>query len=180
MKNKTKLLICGGTGFIGKNLVNHFSKKNEYDVYATYNIQKKFRNKNVTWKKIDLRIQSEVDKVIKNKDIVIQAAATTSGSKDIVNTPELHVTDNAIMNSIIIRACHNFKVKHFLFFSCTVMYPHSNRYLNEKSIENKNISKGKYFGVGNTKLYIEKVCEFFSKISNTKFRWNYFSRFSSR
>lgn len=169
MKNKTKLLICGGTGFIGKNLVNHFSKKNEYDVYATYNIQKKFRNKNVTWKKIDLRIQSEVDKVIKNKDIVIQAAATTSGSKDIVNTPEVHVTDNAIMNSIIIRSCHNFKVKHFLFFSCTVMYPHSNRYLNEKSIENKNISKGKYFGVGNTKLYIEKVCEFFSKISNTKF-----------
>jgi nucleoside-diphosphate-sugar epimerase len=169
MKNKQKLLICGGTGFIGKNLIDHFSKKKEFDVYATYNIQKKFKNKNVTWKKIDLRIKSEVDKVIKNKDIVIQAAATTSGSKDIVNTPELHVTDNAIMNSIIIRACHNFKVKHFLFFSCTVMYPHSKKYLNEKSIENKNISKGKYFGVGNTKLYIEKVCEFFSQISHTKF-----------
>ena len=117
MKNKQKLLICGGTGFIGKNLIDHFSKKKEFDVYATYNIQKKFKNKNVTWKKIDLRIKSEVDKVIKNKDIVIQAAATTSGSKDIVNTPELHVTDNAIMNSIIIRACHNFKVKHFLFFT---------------------------------------------------------------
>ena len=80
MKNKQKLLICGGTGFIGKNLIDHFSKKKEFDVYATYNIQKKFKNKNVTWKKIDLRIKSEVDKVIKNKDIVIQAAATTSVS----------------------------------------------------------------------------------------------------
>ena len=27
----------------------------------------------------------------------------------------------------------------------------------------------KYFGVGWTKIYIEKLCEFYSNISNTKF-----------
>ena len=169
MKNKKKILICGATGFIGKNAILHFSKKKQYKIYATYHIQKKIKIKNVSWIKANLINQNEVDKVLKNKDIVIQAAATTSGSKDIINTPEVHVTDNAIMNSVIMRSAYKFKIKHLIFFSCTVMYPHSNKYLNEKSIKNNNKISEKYFGVGNTKLYIEKICEFFSKIGNTKF-----------
>ena len=169
MKNKKKILICGATGFIGKNAILHFSNKKQYKIYATYHIQKKIKIKNVSWIKANLINQNEVDKVLKNKDIVIQAAATTSGSKDIINTPEVHVTDNAIMNSVIMRSAYKFKIKHLIFFSCTVMYPHSNKYLNEKSIKNNNKISEKYFGVGNTKLYIEKICEFFSKIGNTKF-----------
>lgn len=169
MKNKKKILICGGTGFIGKNLLFYFSKQKNFKVYATYNIQKRVKIENVTWIKVDLTNPSKVDNIIKNKEIVIQAAATTSGSKDIVNTPEIHVSDNAIMNSIIIRSCYKFKIKHFIFFSCTVMYPNSKKYLNEKSIESNNKISEKYFGIGNTKLYIEKVCEFFSRIGNTKF-----------
>lgn len=169
MKNKKKVLICGGTGFIGKNLISNFSDQKKYKVYATYNIQKKIKIKNVKWIKADLTNLIDVNKVIKGKDIVIQAAATTSGSKDIINTPQIHVTDNAIMNSLIINACHNFSVNHFIFFSCTVMYPHSKKYLNENSIKNINTISEKYFGVGNTKIYIEKVCEFFSKIGGTKF-----------
>jgi GDP-L-fucose synthase len=169
MKNKKKILICGATGFIGKNTVIHFSKKKNYKVYATYNVQKKIKIDNVTWIKTNLINQKDVDKALKNKDIVIQAAATTSGSKDIINTPEIHVTDNAIMNSMITRSAYKFKIKHLIFFSCTVMYPHSSKYLDEKSILNNNEITEKYFGVGNTKLYIEKICEFFSKIGNTKF-----------
>jgi GDP-L-fucose synthase len=169
MKNKKKLLVCGATGFIGKNTIIHFSKRKNYKVYATYNVKKKIKIKNVTWIKANLTSQNDVKKAIKNKDIIIQAAATTSGSKDIINSPEIHVTDNAVMNSLIIKAAHKFKIKHFIFFSCTVMYPNSKKYLNEKSIKNNTKISEKYFGVGNTKLYIEKVCEFFSKIGNTKF-----------
>jgi GDP-L-fucose synthase len=169
MKNKKKILVCGATGFIGKNAILHFSNKKQYKVFATYHIQKKIKIKNVSWIKANLINQNEVDKVLKNKDIVIQAAAMTSGSKDIINAPEVHVTDNAIMNSVIMRSAYKFKIKHLIFFSCTVMYPHSNKYLNEKSIKNNNKISEKYFGVGNTKLYIEKICEFFSKIGNTKF-----------
>ena len=169
MKNKKKILICGGTGFIGKNLLLNFSKQKKYKVFATYNKQKKIKIKNINWIKANLTNVNDVNNVIKNKDIVIQAAATTSGSKDIVNTPQIHVTDNAIMNSLIINSCHNFKINHFIFFSCTVMYPHSKKYLTENSIKNITNITDKYFGVGSTKVYIEKVCEFFSKIGKTKF-----------
>ena len=73
------------------------------------------------------------------------------------------------MNSIIIKTANKFQINHLIFFSCTVMYPHSKQYLTEKSIEHNNLISDKYFGVGHTKLYIEKVCEFFSKIGKTKF-----------
>ena len=39
----------------------------------------------IRWHKADLRNPSEVNKLLKGMDIVIQAAATTSGSKDIVS-----------------------------------------------------------------------------------------------
>lgn len=162
-----KIIILGGTGFIGKNLLIHYSKKKNYKVYATYFRSEKFYLNNVTWIKADLRIEKNVKKVTKNIDIVIQAAATTSGAKDVVNSPYIHVTDNAIMNSLILRSCFHNKVKHIVFFSCTTMYPSSNKKLKEDDYSNEKILKN-YFGVAHTKLYIEKVCEFFSSLKVTK------------
>ena len=56
MKNKKKIIICGATGFIGRNTLLYFSKKKEYEVFATYNIRKKITIKNVTWIKVNLII----------------------------------------------------------------------------------------------------------------------------
>ena len=114
-----KILICGATGFIGKNLVEYYSKKSECEIRAVYN-KRLPDNKdypNVEYVKADLCNRDDVLKVTENIDIVIQAAATTSGSADIVNRPYIHVTDNAVMNSLLLRECMNKKVKHFIFLA---------------------------------------------------------------
>lgn len=118
-----RILICGGSGFIGRNIVENFSKTKNIKIFSTYFKSRKPNIKNVTWVKVDLRKKSLVYKTLKNIDIVIQSAATTSGAKDILNTPYLHVTDNAIMNSLLLQASYDLSIKHFIFFSCTVMYP---------------------------------------------------------
>lgn len=166
---KKKILIMGGTGFIGKNLVTYFQKKKKYTIYATYFKSKKPLIKNVKWIKADLTKKTPVKRITKNMDIVIQAAATTSGAKDIVNKPYLHVTDNAVMNSLILRSCFENNTKHFIFFSCTVMYKSSRRPLKEINFNPNDSIYPKYFGVANTKLFIEKMCEFYSQICKTKF-----------
>ncbi len=169
MKKKINVLILGATGFIGKNLVEHFFKKKKYNITATFYKSKKISKYKVNWKNINLCDKDQVKRITKNTDIIIQAAAATSGSKEIVNSPQKHVTDNAIMNSYIMKFAHENKVKHVIFFSCTVMYPSSKKYLNENSKElNKPLDK-RYFGVGHTKLYVEKICDFFSRIGSTKF-----------
>lgn len=165
---KKKILILGGSGFIGEHITKYFSKKKNIKVHSTYYKKKPKKLKNVKYYKIDLTDKTSLDKIFKNIDIVIQAAAVTTGSKDVLNKPYLHVTDNIIINTLILRSIYHSKVKHMIFFSCTVMYESSNGFHSENS--QKIIkSNSPYFGVGNAKMYIEKQMQFYSEISNIKF-----------
>ncbi len=163
-----KILVCGATGFIGKNVTLGLSKNKNYEIHAVRYKRPSYKtSKNVKWHKADLRDSKQVDKLLKGIDIVIQCAATTSGSKDIVSKPYIHVTDNAIINSYIFRAAYSFKIKHFIFPSCTVMYPSSKKPTKESDFNGKIIDK--YKGAGETKVYLEKIAKFYSMLSDTKF-----------
>ena len=159
-------MILGATGFIGRNIALYFSKK--FKIKATYNKRAPFKNKNIKWIKCDLKNTKQIDNLFDNIDIIINAAAVTSGVKDIMNRPYIHVNDNAIMNvNILEQILKNNNIKHYIFFSCTVMYQSSLKKQDENKFNYQIIDK--YFGVGWTKVYIEKLCKFYSTFLNTKF-----------
>ena len=163
-----KILICGATGFIGKNITLSLSKNKNYEIHAVRFKRPAYKTSdNVKWHKADLRKPASIDKLIKNMDIVVQAAATTSGSKDIVSKPYIHVTDNAVINSFIFRSAYTHEIKHFIFPSCTVMYPSSKKATKENDFTGRIIDK--YKGAGETKVYLEKIAKFYSMLSKTKF-----------
>lgn len=166
---KKKILICGAAGFIGRNMAEYFAEKDNFEVYGTYSNSPSLNNSKIKMIKTDLTNKEDVNRAIKGMDVIIQAAATTSGAKDIVEKPYYHVTDNAIMNSLIFKAAYDYKVSQVIFFSCTVMYQSGNKPVKEIDFDaNKEIYPN-YFGVGWTKVYIEKICEFYSRIGNTKY-----------
>jgi nucleoside-diphosphate-sugar epimerase len=165
-----KILICGATGFIGRNfteLSHTFGP--DIEIHAVSHLRPQYAHPNVIWHQADLRQPEVYQHLLPGIDVVIQAAATTSGSKDIITKPYIHVTDNAVMNSYLFRAAYEHKVKHVIFFSCTVMYPSSANALRESDFDANQALHPRYFGVGNTKLYLEKMCEFYANISDTKF-----------
>jgi nucleoside-diphosphate-sugar epimerase len=164
-----KIIILGATGFIGRNLTNYFSKQSGYKVYGVYNKKKPWKNHKVKFLKADLTNKKSVNKILKNKDIVIQAAATTSGSKDIVSKPYIHVTDNAVTNSYILRASYENSNKFFVFLSCSIMYHSSNKPISENSLNLNKDPYPSYFGAAWMKIFIEKSCEFYSRFKRTKF-----------
>lgn len=165
-----KVLICGASGFIGKNLANYFlSKQSEYDVtLVEHETPLEFVGDYARVIKGDLRSPEFVKQALTGVDIVLQFAATTSGSKVIVNSPHVHVTDNAVMNSLILREAYEQSIGHVIFPSCTVMYQPSDTALKETDFNGGDRIYDKYFGVGNTKVYIEKMCEFYSGLGRTK------------
>ena len=170
-QEKVKVLVCGASGFIGGNVLTHFARDKRFELFAVFHKtaidQERFRNCKFKILHADLTNSADVTRVLKGKDVVIQAAATTSGAHDIINRPYHHVTDNAVMNSLLLRAAFEQKIKHFIFFSCTTMYPNSKKALRETDFDHEIVSK--YFGVGWTKVYVEKMCEFYSRIGTTKF-----------
>ena len=164
-----KMLVCGATGFIGRNIAESFANREGFKVIGVFNKRPKYNHPNLEWVSADLNKPEDVNRVLEGVDVVIQAAATTSGSKDIVSRPYIHVTDNAVMNSLLFRAAYEKKVKHVIFFSCTVMLQSSDKPQTEDDYDANTELHPRYFGVGQTKLYLEKMCDFYSRIGETKF-----------
>ena len=77
-----KILVCGATGFMGKNIAQYFEKLDGFEVYAT-GLKRSLENwPSDRFFKVDLTNREQVKTLFESNkfDIVIQAAATTSGS----------------------------------------------------------------------------------------------------
>lgn len=168
---KKKILILGASGFIGQNLYLYFKKKN-YKVFGTY-LNKPVKNSNKqNLFKCNLVNYYEINSIsdkIKNIDIIINAAAITSGAKDIINSPHIHVNDNAIINSNITKLSFEKKIKHVIMMSCSVMYPSSLKKLKETDYQDFQKIYPKYFGGAWMKIFMEKNSEFYSSLKKSKF-----------
>src|SRR4051812_2133746 len=163
-----RVLVCGATGFIGRNIVERLSARDDLEVHAVRFNRPEYAAPRVTWHQADLRDRDTVHALLEGMDVVVQAAATTSGSKDSVTRPYIHVTDNAVMNSLLLRAAYDCKVGHFLYFSCTTMLHSSDTPLDESDFDANREIHPRYFGTGWTKVYIEKTCEFFARLGVTR------------
>lgn len=154
-----RMLILGSTGFLGTNAINYFENKG-YDLF--------YPDRSHT----DLTNKEQVEALFRDNgkfDVVLQLAASTTNSKDVVERPWIHVTDNAVMNSHIFKCAHEAGVKHVIFTSCTTMYPGDlHRPVDELDFVRERIFP-KYFGVASTKVYIEDMCKFWASLGKTKF-----------
>lgn len=162
---KKKVLVTGGAGFVGTNLILKLLEK-EAQVRAT--IHKKppqIKNSTVEFVKADLTKSSDCKKVVEGVDYVFMCAANTSGAQVIDKTPLAHVTPNVIMNALMLEAAHQAGVEKFLFISSNTVYPLTDYPVKEEDINYSLYEK--YFPVGWMKLFNEKMCEMYStKIKN--------------
>lgn len=165
---RRRVLVCGATGFIGRNIVESVARREDLEIHALRFSRPAYDVPGVTWHHADLRDGDAVNRLVAGMDVIIQAAATTSGARDIVRTPYIHVTDNAVMNSLLLRACFDHKVGHFVFFSCSVMYQPREKPWREEEWDASQELHPNYFHTGWTKIYIEKMCEFFGRLGVTR------------
>ena len=168
---KSKILVFGATGFIGRNIATSFAENDDFDVHAVYNNRPRFEDERITWHQCNLTKPASVKTLVSTLQPkkIIQAAAATSGIMDIASNPAIHVTDNAVMNSYIFRIAAETGVEQVVFFSCTIMYQSSLVPIKESDFDANLKLESKYFGAAHTKLYLEKLCEFYASISDTKF-----------
>ncbi len=170
--SRQRILVCGASGFLGNHVFSELSGHPDLEVKGTFltNRYNRINPNDCQLVKADLTCRETVKSLISEKwDVIIQMAANSSGAKDVVERPYLHVTDNVVMNALIFQAAHDYRVPQVIFPSCTVMYPNSDRPLKETDVNLNEEFYPKYFGGAWMKVYCEKLCEFYSRLGHTQY-----------
>jgi len=156
---KKKILIFGGSGFVGINLSKFLAKKN-YKIVSTYTNKKPKKIQNVRFVKFDLMSNRFDIKIFKNVETVFVCSANSSGARVMTNNPASHFEDNLLMNLNLIKNLKFSRIKKIIFFSSSTVYPDTKKICDEKSI-NYTFFK-KYNFIGNGKLMIEKMYKLYT------------------
>ncbi len=166
MFNGKNVLVAGGTGFVGVNLINKLLSLGA-NVRAT--IHRKgpvIRDEKIEYIGCDLIKKEDCQKVVKDMDYVFMCAANTSGAAVMEKTPLVHVTPNVLMNTLILEAAYEAKIQKFLWFSSNSVYPVTDYPVKEEEMMKGDLFE-KYFCVGWMKRFTEILCEMYAtKINN--------------
>ncbi|MBT6773659.1 NAD-dependent epimerase/dehydratase family protein [archaeon] len=162
-----KILITGGTGFIGRYLVKNLNKK-----YPNSNIliliRKSFKdnikkeydgNKNIEFVyDMDISKYDEIEPYFENIDYVFHLAATKKTSKKF--SKEIFET-NVIGTKNVIGASIKHKVKRIIYTRSTRILDGKNKILNEKNIALEENLKNYPYAL--SKLYAQRIIAKYSK-----------------
>ena len=162
-KNK-KVLVAGGAGFIGSNLILKLLEAGAI-VRASDIRELQIKDKNIEYIKADFAKKEDCQKAVDGMDYVFMAAANTSGAAVMEKTPLVHVTPNIIMNSQILEASYGAGVKKFLFISSNTVYPDLDRPVNESDMKYGDVFY-KYYFVAWMKQFSEVLCQMYTKVKN--------------
>ncbi len=160
------ILITGGAGYIGRQIINLIDKK-KFNIVVVDNLnttKKNYLPKNIKVEKINILNKKKLEKLfsIYNFDGVIHLAAKCVVSES-QKYPDIYYETNIIGTKNIIRYSKKFKVKHFIFSSSCSIYGNSDGIVKENN-KKKPVS---YYG--KTKLIGENLIK--RSFKNTKIKF---------
>lgn len=154
------VLVTGGTGFIGVNLLHRLLSKG-CQVRATFhNRPPVIKDHPIEYVTSDLTVMDDCRRVVEGMDFVFMCAANTSGAAVMTKTPLAHLTPNVLMNVSMLDAAYQAGVKKFLFISSNTVYPLTDYPVKEEDVTNEFYEK--YFIVAWMKRFTEIVCEMYA------------------
>lgn len=156
-----RVLVTGGAGFVGVNLINRLLELGA-EVSATIHRKKPvIKDSRINYIQCDLMKSEDCQKAVSGMDYVFMCAANTSGAAVIENNPLAHVTPNVIMNLLLLEAAYAANVKKVLFISSNTVYPAFDHPVKEEEMMDGELFE-KYFCVGWMKRFTEIVCQMYA------------------
>ena len=148
-----KILVTGGSGMVGKNLIEFLQTSSDYQIFSP------------TRKEFDLLNQNQVNLYLQNlsPDIVIHCAGLVGGIQANINKPYSFLYENIMMGANIINASSNNNIRKLINLGSSCIYPKDcNTELNEDSILSGKLEPTNE-GYALAKISVGKLCQFIKK-----------------
>ncbi len=152
-----KILVTGGEGYIGSNIVKQLLENNYYVISYdnfTNSFKTKRNYKNYKFIKGDIRDSKKIDKIFHNNkvDLVVHCAALISVGESVLD-PIKYYEVNTCGTTNLIRLMHKNNIKKIIFSSTAATYglPKENKPIIEKDIQSP------INPYGQSKLAAEKI-----------------------
>lgn len=162
MLNGVKVLVAGGTGFIGANLLVRLLSRGCCVRATLHKRPAVIKNDAIEYMQADLTVMEDCRRVVEGVDFVFMCAANTSGAAVMATTPLVHVTPNVVMNAQMLEAAYFAKVRKFLFISSSATYPPTG----DRPVREDELLDGEpyeaYYSVGWMKRYSEILCRIYA------------------
>ncbi len=152
LKSIEKVLITGGSGMVGKSILNH-SEIHKWKIFAP------------TRNELNLNNYLTIEKLIKKfkPDLIIHSAGHCGGIHTSISEPVDFLVNNIEIGKNIILAAKNLNIKRFINLASSCMYPR-----NAKSPLSENlILKGELEptneGYALAKIFTTKLCQYINR-----------------
>jgi GDP-L-fucose synthase len=158
MDKRSKILITGSGGMVGKNLVEELQNQGYENLI--------FADK----KEINLMNREEVFNFFnENKpEFVFHLASKVGGIKDNSENPVEYLRDNLLLNTNVIDACFKSKIKKTIILNSATIYPPNIEFpVEEDFFSGKLEPENEAYAL--SKIYAIKLCEYYNKEYNTNF-----------
>jgi UDP-glucose 4-epimerase len=159
------LLITGGLGYIGSNVINQLLLTTSYNIIiidnlcnsnikVLKNLQNEHPTKKIFFYEYDLKDFEKINEIFKTYEIyaVIHFAGLKSVSESILN-PLTYYDNNVYATIQLLNIMELYNVKNFIFSSSATVYGNQKSPLNEKCITGQNLTNP----YGKSKYLIEEI-----------------------
>jgi dTDP-glucose 4,6-dehydratase len=128
---RKRILVTGGAGFISSNFIRHLLAATPYDVVSldalTYagnveNLSDVMGHERLSFVHGDIRDRALVTEIVREVDVIVNAAAESHVEKSIVEGAEQFVTTNVVGTQILLDAIREDPVDRFILISSSEVY----------------------------------------------------------
>ncbi len=157
-----KIFFAGATGLVGSGIIRHIlSNYPSMCIKASYHLIKPFiQSKQIQYVQADFTDKKQIRQVVHGCDYAILAAGCTGGAASSQLEPHMQLTNNLVMDALLLEAMYFEGVKRVIYLSSATVYQEFDGYIMEEELDWNQDPHSSYYGIGWAKRSAEKLCQF--------------------
>jgi GDP-L-fucose synthase len=170
--DRRQVLVAGATGLVGSAVVRALLAAS--DTVSVVGVHRSdagvfIESGRVRYVSVDLTTRQGCAAAAAGCDMAVLAAAATGGAAQARREPWRQVTDNVVMDSLVLEAVHAAGTTRVAYIGSASVYQEFAGFIREDELDWGKDPAPAYIGVGWAKRYIEKQCEFWHRAAGMEF-----------